>query len=136
MDETEEEQKRGVTIECTTKSFRTPNRVYSILDAPGHRDFVSNMISGAAQANCAILVVDCMSSQFERGWDGYSGTYKEHVSLAKGLGVNQLIVALNKLEKVNWEQERYEDITDKIWMLCKKLGYSKDNVFFIPISGL
>lgn len=71
MDETDEERKRGVTIEVTTRFFNTANRNFTILDAPGHRDFIANMITGAAQANCAILVIDSMPTQFERGWNGY-----------------------------------------------------------------
>lgn len=87
MDETEEEQRRGITIEVTTKFFSTANRHFTILDAPGHRDFVANMITGAAQANCAILVLDCLTSAFERGWTGFQGTTKEHAILARSLGV-------------------------------------------------
>lgn len=92
MDESEEEQKRGVTIDVTTRYFKTPNRNFVVLDAPGHRDFVSNMITGAAQANAAILCVDCQKGAFERGWKdegeaGYFGTTREHSSLARGLGV-------------------------------------------------
>ena len=89
MDETEEEQKRGVTIDVTTRYFNTPNRNFVVLDAPGHRDFVSNMITGAAQANCAILCIDTCKGAFEEGWNvkGFAGTTKEHASLARGLGV-------------------------------------------------
>ena len=68
MDESEEEQKRGVTIDGTTRYFKTPNRNFVVLDAPGHRDFVVNMITGAAQANAAILCIDCQKGAFERGW--------------------------------------------------------------------
>ena len=108
MDETEEEQERGVTIEVTTRYFSTPNRNFTILDAPGHRDFIANMITGAAQANCAMLVIDCQPSQFERGWEGNRATTKEHALLARSLGVTQIIVAMNKLENFDYDQERYE----------------------------
>ena len=104
MDETEEEQQRGVTINVTTKFFKTKNRDFTILDAPGHRDFIANMITGAAQANCGILVIDSQPQQFERGWQGYQGTTKEHAILARSLGVTQLIIAINKLEKLLWNK--------------------------------
>jgi len=110
MDTTEEEQERGVTINVTTKHFDTPNRRFSILDAPGHRDFVGNMISGAAQANCAILVIDCQGTSFERGWEGDFGTTREHAILAKSLGATQIIVAMNKLEAEGYSQQRYEHL--------------------------
>lgn len=98
LDETEEERQRGVTIEVTTKFFCTPNRHFTILDAPGHRDFISNMITGAANANCAILCIDSQPSGFERGWTGYQATAREHTKIARAVGVTQIIVAINKLE--------------------------------------
>lgn len=98
MDETEEERQRGVTIEVTTRFFSTQNRDFTILDAPGHRDYIANMICGAANANAAILVIDAVSSAFERGWDGYHATTKEHAILARSQGVSQIIVAINKME--------------------------------------
>lgn len=89
MDDTEEEQERGVTIEVATRYFSTPNRNFTILDAPGHRDFVANMITGAAQANCGLLLIDVGPGAFERGWQvsQHSGTTKEHALLARSLGV-------------------------------------------------
>jgi elongation factor 1 alpha-like protein len=103
MDETEEERERGVTIELTTRYFSTKNRDFTILDAPGHREFVANMITGAAQANCAVLVIDSKKGEFEAGWAGGSGTTKEHAILARSLGVTQLIVAINKCEDHDWD---------------------------------
>ncbi len=105
MDDTEEEQERGVTIEVTTRYFSTPNRNFTILDAPGHRDFIANMITGAAQANCGLLVIDVQISQFERGWEvreTNQGTTREHALLARSLGVTQLVVAMNKMEAVDF----------------------------------
>ena len=87
MDVLEEERERGITIELTTRFFSTPNRDFTILDAPGHRDFVANMITGAAQANCGILVLDAMKNAFESGYTGGAGTTKEHAILARSLGV-------------------------------------------------
>lgn len=104
MDELEEERARGVTIEVTTRFFQTPHRNFTILDAPGHKDFIANMITGAAQASCGILVVDAAPGGFERSWDGLHTTAKEHAILARSLGVTQLIVAINKLEGHNWEE--------------------------------
>jgi elongation factor 1 alpha-like protein len=87
MDETDEERMRGVTIEVTTRFFSTKNRDFTILDAPGHRDFIANMIVGAANANAAILVIDGITTAFERGWEGNHGTTKEHALLARSVGV-------------------------------------------------
>ena len=87
MDETAEERERGVTIELTTRYFNTPNRKFTILDAPGHREFVANMITGAAQANCAVLCIDSKKGEFASGWLGGNGTTKEHAVLARSLGI-------------------------------------------------
>lgn len=136
MDETDEERQRGVTIEVTTKFFSTEHRTFTILDAPGHRDFIANMITGAAQANSAILVIDSMPTQFERGWNGFQGTSMEHAALARSLGCNQMIVAINKLEKVLWNQERYDYIVDLLYPYLISVGFKKDDIQFVPISGL
>ena len=109
LDEGEEERKRGVTIDLGMSYFETQNRKFVILDAPGHRDFVSNMIRGAAQADCAILVIDGDTGCFETGFEG-NGVTKEHAILARSAGVIQIVVAINKLDMKQWSQERYEYI--------------------------
>lgn len=101
MDENEEERRRGVTIDVGQGYFETEKRRFNILDAPGHRDFVPNMIMGASQADCAILVIDCDNGSYEGGFIGEST--KEHAILARSLGVTQIIVAINKLDLVKWE---------------------------------
>lgn len=110
MDDTEEEQERGVTIEVTTRHFSTPNRNFTLLDAPGHRDFIANMITGASQANVSILCIDLQPAQFERGWEVAGGTTREHALLARSLGVTQLIIAMNKMEKVDFSQQRFDEV--------------------------
>ena len=140
MDETEEEQERGVTIEVTTRYFATPNRNFTILDAPGHRDFIANMITGAAQANCGLLLIDVGYSQFERGWQNsntnQSGTTREHALLARSLGVIQLIVVMNKMENVEFKEERYQEIKDQIQPYLASIGFKADDTYFVPVSAL
>lgn len=128
MDETAEERERGVTIELTTRYFSTPNRKFTILDAPGHREFIANMITGAAQANCAVLCIDSKKGEFESGWYGGHGTTREHAVLARSLGVTQLIVAINKMEDHDWSQARYDEIVGVLWDNLKPLGFAKDDV--------
>ena len=97
LDGDSEEREHGVTIDVACKHFETPNREVTLLDAPGHLDYVPKMISGASQADSAILVIDSSPGAFERGFGSY-GQSREHAMLAKSLGINQLIVAVNKLE--------------------------------------
>mmetsp|Transcript_22469 Transcript_22469/g.30065 ORF Transcript_22469/g.30065 Transcript_22469/m.30065 type:complete len:315 (+) Transcript_22469:750-1694(+) len=138
MDETQEEQERGVTIEVTTRHFTTPNRKFSILDAPGHRDFIANMITGASQANCGILVIDVQPQAFERGWEigEKQGTTREHAVLARSLGVTQLVVALNKMERVEFSQERYEEIKEQVLPYLVRKGFKQGDIYFVPISAI
>lgn len=134
MDEGEEERQRGVTIDVGQSFFETKNRQFTILDAPGHQDFVPNMISGASQADCAILVIAGNPSEFEAGFHG--GGTKEHAILARSLGVTQIVVAVNKLDLVEWSKDRYYEIKIQVEPFLKQIGFKAENIHFVPISGL
>ncbi|TPX66955.1 hypothetical protein SpCBS45565_g04109 [Spizellomyces sp. 'palustris'] len=140
LDETEEERTRGVTIDVAITKFQTPHRKFTLLDAPGHRDFIPNMMSGAAQADVAILVVDATPGEFETGFD-FGGQTREHAVLLRSLGVTQLIVAVNKLDvvglhaKVDWSKTRFDEISEKLSHFLSQVGFRKQKVTFIPTSG-
>ena len=131
--ETEEERNRGVTIDVAQSGFETDKRRYVVLDAPGHRDFVPNMISGTSQADIALLVVD--AKDFESGFE-QGGQTKEHALLVRSLGVGRVVVVVNKMDSIEWKQERYEEIKDKIGtFLAGQVGFKKESVSWIPASG-
>jgi len=147
MDEDESERERGVTIDIATKHISTKNHDLTILDAPGHADYVPAMITGAGVSDVGILVISSTRGEFESGFDmatgtgsnkGHVGQTREHITLAKGLGVSQLIVAVNKLDAADpaWSQYRFDEIQGRIKPFLKVNGFNLKRVQFIPISGL
>ncbi|KAF6364527.1 HBS1 like translational GTPase [Rhinolophus ferrumequinum] len=135
LDETGEERERGVTMDVGMTKFETTTKVITLMDAPGHKDFIPNMITGAAQADVAVLVVDASRGEFEAGFET-GGQTREHGLLVRSLGVTQLAVAVNKMDQVNWQQERFQDITGKLGHFLKQAGFKESDVAFIPTSGL
>ncbi|XP_078318849.1 uncharacterized protein LOC111120855 isoform X2 [Crassostrea virginica] len=135
LDETEEERSRGVTMDIAQTAFETLHKQITLLDAPGHKDFIPNMITGTAQADVAILVVNATRGEFETGFES-GGQTREHALLARSLGVSQLLVAINKMDTVNWSQTRYDDIVVKLGTFLKQAGYKDSDVSYIPCSGL
>ncbi|KAI6203466.1 HBS1-like protein [Aphelenchoides besseyi] len=134
LDDTEEERERGVTMDIAHASFETTKRRFNILDAPGHRDFIPNMITGASQADAALLVVNASRGEFESGFD-LGGQTREHALLLRALGVQKVMVAVNKMDTIEWNQERYDEVVDAMKSFLKKqAGFSA--VKFIPVSGL
>jgi elongation factor 1-alpha len=129
MDNLKEEQERGVTIDLAHKKFETPKYYFTIIDAPGHRDFIKNMITGASQADAAVLVVSGNPS------DGVQAQTKEHVFLAKTFGVNQLIVAVNKMDMAKYEEKRFNEVKDQVSQLIKSVGYKPENVQFLALAS-
>lgn len=136
LDRLKEERERGLTIDLAFLKFETPKYFYTVIDAPGHRDFVKNMITGASQADAAILVVSAKRGEFEAGI-GPGGQTREHAFLAFTLGVRQLVVAINKMDdaSVNWSQERYEEIKNEINRTLRMAGFKTEKFNFVPTSG-
>ncbi|XP_045916142.1 HBS1-like protein isoform X1 [Micropterus dolomieu] len=135
LDETGEERDRGVTMDVGMTKFETNSKVVTLMDAPGHKDFIPNMITGAAQADVAVLVVDASRGEFEAGFEA-GGQTREHALLVRSLGVTQLAVAVNKMDQVNWQQERFQEIISKLGHFLKQAGFKDSDVFYIPTSGL
>ncbi|CAN1266798.1 Eukaryotic peptide chain release factor GTP-binding subunit ERF3A [Linum perenne] len=138
MDTNEEERLKGKTVEVGRAHFETETTRFTILDAPGHKSYVPNMISGASQADIGVLVISARKGEFETGYER-GGQTREHVQLAKTLGVSKLIVVVNKMDDptVNWSKERYDEIESKMVPFLKTSGYNvKKDVVFLPISGL
>lgn len=127
MDRLKEERERGLTIDVMHKDFQTPKYYFTIIDAPGHRDFVKNMITGTSQADAAVLI--CSAKE------GVQMQTREHAFLAKTLGVKQLIVGVNKMDSVNYDRVKYEDTKKDLSNLLKTIGYKVEEIPFIPISG-
>ncbi|KAH8491708.1 hypothetical protein H0E87_023729 [Populus deltoides] len=138
MDTNEEERVKGKTVEVGRAYFETETSRFTILDAPGHKSYVPNMISGASQADIGVLVISARKGEFETGYER-GGQTREHVQLAKTLGVSKLLVVVNKMDDptVNWSKERYDEIESKMVPFLKLSGYNvKKDVQFLPMSGL
>jgi elongation factor 1-alpha len=127
MDKLSEERERGVTIDLAHARFDTPKYEFTIVDCPGHRDFVKNMITGASQADAAVLVVAID--------DGVMPQTKEHVFLARTLGIGQIIIGINKMDLVNYDEEKYNALKNEVADLIKTVGYKPDEIPFIPLSA-
>mmetsp|Transcript_29420 Transcript_29420/g.50098 ORF Transcript_29420/g.50098 Transcript_29420/m.50098 type:complete len:440 (-) Transcript_29420:154-1473(-) len=136
LDNLKAERERGITIDITLWKFQSQKYDYTVIDAPGHRDFIKNMITGTSQADVAVMVVDASQGGFEAGISR-EGQTREHALLAYTLGVKQMIVAVNKMDDttVNYGQKRYEDIKNEVSNYLKKVGYKPAKVTFVPISG-
>ncbi|CAK7225946.1 translation termination factor GTPase eRF3 [Sporothrix bragantina] len=137
LDLTNEERSKGKTVEVGRGFFETEKRRYSILDAPGHKTYVPNMIGGASQADVGILVISARKGEYETGFEK-GGQTREHAMLAKTQGVNKLIVAINKMDDptVEWSHDRYKECTTKLAQFLKGTGYNlKTDVFFMPIAA-
>jgi peptide chain release factor subunit 3 len=137
MDTNEEERAKGKTVEVGRAHFETKAKRYTILDAPGHKNYVPNMIGGAAQADVAILVISARKGEFEAGFDK-GGQTREHARLVKTIGVKHLLVVINKMDdpNVNWSKERFDECVDKLTPFLKATGYNvKKDITFIPMSG-
>ena len=127
MDNLKEERERGLTIDLAHKKFTTPKYYFTIIDAPGHKDFIKNMITGATQADAGVVVVAAN--------DGVMAQTKEHIFLAKTLGVNQLIVAINKMDMVKYDEKRFNEVKADVEGLLKSVGYDPSKIAFIPMAA-
>jgi len=136
LDKLKAERERGITIDIALWKFETNKYSYTIIDAPGHRDFIKNMITGTSQADVAMLVIDSTTGGFEAGFSK-EGQTREHALLAYTLGVKQMIVAINKMDdkSVNWNENRYNEIKDEMGKYLKTVGYAIDKIPFVPLSG-
>lgn len=133
LDQGTEERNRGVTIDIAMNKFETENTSFTILDAPGHRDFIPNMIAGASQADFAVLVIDASTGNFESGLRGQT---KEHALLVRSMGVQRIVVAVNKLDTVQWSQDRFDEISQQVSAFLTSAGFLAKNLAFVPCAGL
>jgi len=134
LDRLKEERERGITINLTFMKFETKKYFFTIIDAPGHRDFVKNMITGASQADAAILAVSAKKGEFEAGMSP-EGQTREHLILAKTMGIDQIIVAVTKMDLTEppYDEKRYKEIVDTLTKFMKSFGFKMDKVKFVPV---
>jgi elongation factor 1-alpha len=136
LDKLKAERERGITIDIALWKFETPKFYVTVIDAPGHRDFIKNMITGTSQADCGVLIVASGTGEFEAGISK-NGQTREHCLLAYTLGVKQMIVGVNKMDSTEppYSESRYEEIKKEVSAYAKKVGYNPKTIAFVPISG-
>jgi elongation factor 1-alpha len=134
LDSIKEERDRGVTIDLAFQKFETQKFFYTLIDAPGHRDFIKNMITGASEADAAVLVVSVKPGETEAATDP-GGQAREHAFLSRTLGVSQIAVALNKMDDVGYSEQRFKEVKDLVEKMLKLVGYNTSKVQFIPVSA-
>lgn len=134
LDESSEERERGITMTVAVAYFDTKKYHVVVLDSPGHKDFVPNMISGATQADAAILVIDASVGSFESGMDGSKGQTREHAQLIRSFGVDQVIVAVNKMDTVAYSKDRFDLIRQQLGVFLRSCGFKDSYVSWIPLS--
>ena len=132
LDSLKDERERGVTIDLAFQKFETDKYFYTLIDAPGHRDFIKNMITGASEADAAVLMVSAKPGETEVGI-GPGGQSREHAFLLRTLGVNQVVVCINKMDDsiVGWKETRYNEVKAEVEKLLKTVGYDLKKVNFI-----
>ncbi|RDX96986.1 Elongation factor 1-alpha, partial [Mucuna pruriens] len=136
LDKLKAERERGITIDIALWKFETTKYYCTVIDAPGHRDFIKNMITGTSQADCAVLIIDSTTGGFEAGISK-DGQTREHALLAFTLGVRQMICCCNKMDATTpkYSKARYDEIVKEVSSYMKKVGYNPDKIPFVPISG-
>lgn len=135
MDVSDDEKAKGKTVEVGRAQFDTKSKKFTIFDAPGHKNYVPNMIMGAALADVGGLVISARKGEFEAGFEK-DGQTREHCQLAKSLGVQKLVVIVNKMDDAKWSKERYDEIVNGLTPFLMKTGYTAQDVIFVPIAGL
>eukprot|EP00934_Nitzschia_sp_Nitz4_P004260 Nitzschia sp. Nitz4//scaffold186_size43309//41285//42646//NITZ4_007326-RA/size43309-processed-gene-0.11-mRNA-1//-1//CDS//3329539785//4250//frame0 len=142
LDTCKEERERGVTIQCNTKEFYTDKYHYTIVDAPGHKDYIKNMITGSATADVGMLLVPAEKGGFEAAiakadakLGVEEGQTRQHARLLYLLGVEQIIVGINKMDSCNWSQDRFNEIKEEFVKMLQLIGFKPKKVPFIPYSG-
>ncbi len=134
MDNIKDERERGITIDLAFQKFETPKFFFTLIDAPGHRDFIKNMITGASEADCAVLVLSAKEGETDTAV-APGGQAREHAFLLKTLGVNQLIIAINKMDVSKYSEDVFKSAKEKGEKLIKSVGFKVDEVPVIPVSG-
>lgn len=136
MDESAEERERGITMTVAVAYFDSRKYHVVVLDSPGHKDFVPNMISGATQADVAILVIDASVGSFETGMSPTGGQTREHAQLIKSFGVDQLIVAVNKMDVVEYSKKRFDMIKTELGTFLRSCHFKDSSISWIPLSAM